>query len=425
MRIRTPGGLRAAIAVLPTTAAPPTSAPTTVPTTTPPTTAPPTTTTTAPATALPGGSVLVPAPSGPSVAPPAAIAADCSTDVSVPLQRWLKSLAPGQTVVVPAGACYLVSEGVKLKNAQGLTLYGGTYRSAARPAGQNPRDKGRPVFTLLGGSGVTLEAMKITGANPGGYHPRLAFAGGIEIEGTARATVRGVTVSGTYGDGVTVAPLRGGANHNSGTIVAVPSQLVMADLTVSGVGRQGIAFASVAGATVTDVVIENPGLDTFDFEADQWNEGATDVTIDGCRAAGGALFLANGGAGNARHTRDITVDHCTMAKPEGGSAVLVVRPPSSRGAALRGPFTLSDDDLWCGASVYVACVQLSGGQVDISASVLRFPPGTVHEPVVHLVSGAQATFTDVAVHGFGRVGYVSPTSSLHVSGGQWIRSGSR
>jgi len=324
------------------------------------------------------------------------------------------------------GACYLVNEGLRFKDDQGLTVYGGSYRSTLVPAEQTTSSKGQAVITLLGGSGVTLEEMQISGANPGGYHPRLAFGAGIDVEGTSNATIRSVTISNTFGDGITLSPLRGGENHNNGTIVAPATAVTIRDVTIDGVGRQGLTFASVAGAQVSDVILKDPGLNTFDVEADQWNEGTTNVTIDGCLASGGVLFFANGGAGDAAGTHDITVENCSMAVPEGGSAILVKRPGSgvTKGHhQVRGPMTFVTDSILCGTSVYAACVQLTGAEVAVTGSTLRFPSGTIHEAVYALGSGSRAQFTNDVVTGYGREGRVSPTSSVHVTGGVWTPSG--
>jgi hypothetical protein len=318
------------------------------------------------------------------------------------------------------GACFLVNKGIKLKDPQRLTIYGGMFRDDAATPGPRANSKGHPVFTLLGGSQVTLESMQISGVNPGGYHAAMAFASGIWLDGTSRATIRSVAITRTFGDGITLAPLRGGSDHNSGTIIAPTSAVTIRDVTIEGAGRQGIAFASVKGAQVSDVVVNDTGLDTFDVEADQWDEGASHVTIDGCTASGGALFFANGGEG-VDGTKDIEVEHCTMSKPEGGSAVLVVRSRHSN--KVRGPFSFVADSLWCGSSVYVACVQLSGADVTVSDSTLRFPGGTAHEPVYHLSGRSTAQFSDDVVKGYAQKGRVSVRSSVHVSEGQWIKSG--
>ena len=119
----------------------------------------------------------MPLPRGPSVAPPKTLAADCSEDVSKPFRKWLRSLPTGQTVVVPTGACYLVDKGVRLHSPKNLTIYGGTFMDKSNTPSASAHSKGSPIFTVFGGSGLTLEAMRIVGVNPGGYHPNLAFAG--------------------------------------------------------------------------------------------------------------------------------------------------------------------------------------------------------------------------------------------------------
>jgi hypothetical protein len=337
--------------------------------------------------------------------------------VSAPLRSWFATLPAGQTVVMRPGACYLVDRGLKLNDPQRLTVYGGTFRNAATVPGPGAHSKGHPVITVIGGHGITFESMQISGANPGGYHPSLAFAGGIELEGTSQATIRGVTITDTFGDGITLVPLRGGRNHNSGTIIAPPSEITVRDVTIDGAGRQGVTFSSVSGAQLSDVVVKNPGLDTFDVEADQSNEGASDVTIDGCTASGGAFFFANGGKGAGSFTHDIVVEHCSMAKPENGTTILVARAPHIKG--LRGPFTFTADSLWCGASVYVACLQLSGATVTVADSVLQFPGGTVHEPVYHLSRQSMVRLIGDVVTGYGRDGSVSARSEVHISLGTW------
>ena len=191
------------------------------------------------AAALQGGSVPISVPTGPTVSPPASIASDCSVDVSLVLKKWLQSLPAGRTVLMAPGSCYLVDTGIKLVDRQGLTMFGGTFRNESDSVSPGENSKGAAVFTFVGGSDIALEDMHIYGANPGGYHPRLAFDGGIELEGTNGATIRSDTISDTFGDGVTLAPLRGGADHNSGQILAPSSQVSIRDVTVDGAGRQG------------------------------------------------------------------------------------------------------------------------------------------------------------------------------------------
>ena len=195
-----------------------------------------------------------------------------------------------------------------------------------------------------------------------------------------------MTISNAFGDGITLGPLRGGTDHKSGQILAPASAVVIRDVMVKDIGRQGLTFGSIRGAQASDVIVDNPGINTFDFEADQGNEGAKNVTIDGCESTGGHYFFADGGASDGNHTGNITVERCTMETEEGGTAILVARARHDRVA--RGPFTLEDDSLRCGVSVYVSCVQVTGGDVTVSNSSLQFPAATFHEPVYHAAAGA-------------------------------------
>ena len=394
---------------------------TTTATTTTPTSTPanvPDDTTAGPLGPLQGGALPVPAPTGATVTPPSTITANCSTDVSGPLKKWFNKLPVNSTVLLGSQDCYQVDNGIKLKNPQGLTIYGGTFTSdATTPVKKH--SKGNAVFTLVGGSKVTLESMKINGRNPGGYHYQMAFAAGIDVQGTDGITIRGVTITNAFGDGITLSPLRGGSDHNSGTIVAPTKTAVINGVSIIGAGRQAVTLASVSGAQIGDLVIENPGLNTFDIEADQGNEGAENVAIDGCTSSGGGLFFANGGSGAGQRTGNFTVAHCAMAKPTAGDAILSYNRSGSN-KNQRGPFNFVADVLYCGASTAVACVQLSGAKATVENSVLHFPEGTVHEAVYHVVKKSGAVFTNDNVSGYGKTGHVSGNSSLKVTGGRWV-----
>ena len=402
------------------TAAPTTSATSTTSTSTSPPAQIPNDTTAGPLGPLQGGSAPVPAPTGPTVSIPTSIPADCSKDVSGPLKHFFKKLPANSTVLVGAQACYRVDKGIKLNNRQGLTIYGGTFNDEATTPGPSKRSKGLAIFTLVGGANLTFEAMKIEGVNPGGYHPAMAFASGINAEGTKGITIKGVTISKPFGDGITLSPLRGGHDHNSGTIVNPTLNAVIDGVTITGAGRQAVTLASVTGAQISDVVIQDPGLDSFDLEADQWNEGAKNVTIDGCTSTGGQIFFANGGAGSGPFTSNITLAHCAMAKLTAGEALLSINTrKGNRKDHQRGPLHFVSDVIYCGNSVYVGCVQLSGANATVENSVFHFPPGQLHERVYNVAQKSSAVFTNVAIKGQAHTGRVTSDSTVHIKGGDW------
>ncbi len=269
------------------------------------------------------------------VAIPATIPANCSQDVSGPLKKWLNRLPANSTVLVSAQACYRVDKGLRLKNPTGLTIYGGTFTSDATTPGKKKTAKEQYVFDLVGGSNVTLESMKINGQNPGGYHANMAFAGAIDVEGTSGITIMGVTITNPFGDGISLSPLRGGADNDSGTIVGPTKNAVIQGVSISGAGRQAVTMASASGVQVSDLVVLDPGINTFDIEADQHNEGADNVTIDGCTTSGGQIFFANGGSGSSDNTHDFTIAHCAMARTTAGDAILSIAHGPSQEAPTR------------------------------------------------------------------------------------------
>jgi len=228
-----------------------------------------------------------------------------------------------------------------------------------------------------------------------------------------------VAIDDVFGDGVELTPLRAQGDLG-GTIINPTEDAAISNVEVTGAGRQGVTLASVSGATLTSVALRRIGMNAFDMEADQWDEGAQNVTIDGCSVAGqlGGMFFANGGASaGGAWTRDITVESCTMKVPEAGDVILV-QDPSAQDAP-RGPITFVNDTLLCGTSVYVACVQASHGSVTIDSSTLEMPARTVHEAVYRGVVDSTLAFGQDSVSQYGSVGTVDSTSTVSVAGGTW------
>ena len=198
------------------------------------------------------------------------------------MQHWLNSLPANTTVVAPAGACYLVDGGLILVGAQGLTIAGGTWEDETAPVpGASPNDM-EPAFWFQGGSNMTLENLTITGSNPGGYNPAGAFGGGIRSDGVIGLQVTNVTVRQRLGRRPGAGSPAGGQRHRRSNIINPSENVSVYGLNVNGAGRQGVTLVSVNGATSDRVTLRHIGLDFFDVEADQWNEGAKNVTINGC-----------------------------------------------------------------------------------------------------------------------------------------------
>jgi hypothetical protein len=356
----------------------------------------------------------------PGVAPPATVAADCSADVSGPLQRWLAGLAPGTLVRPVAHACYRIDRGITLTLPQGLTIDGGTYKNTTTETSFTGHRPGRPTFNIIGGTGATFEDLTITGANHGGYHRSMAFEGGIELQGTVGATIDDVAINHVYGDGISLEPLRGGTDHRSGAIISATKNLTVHTVDITNSGRQGISLVSVDGATIENVALRNVGLSTFDVEADEAKEGARNVTIDGCTSStwNGGAFFANEGASAGSATSNIVVENCRMLHPQGGNAVIVTN--ASKATTPRGPITFTDDTLWCGASSAVGCFELNHANVSVSQSVIRFPKrNQSHADLYHAGGGTTLALLDDSVRNWTHLGQHRASSTVAVSGGTW------
>jgi len=313
-----------------------------------------------------------------------------------------------------------VDRGITLVEPQGLTIDGGTYKNSTTTKSFTGSGMGQATFTIVGGSRVTFEDLTIEGANPGGYHPSLAFEAGLALQGTAQAVIRNIAVDQVYGDGISLDPLRGGVDHKSGKILSPTTDLAIDRVVITGSGRQGITLASVDSATIGNVALSDVGIDTFDVEADQANEGAENVTINGCtsRTSNGGSFFANGGAGNGPRTGNIVVENCRMLGPQGGDAVLVENVTND--GEPRGPITFSQDSLWCGESVYVGCLELKRATVSITQSVVRFhQKSTVHENLYDAGGASTLTLVGDSVLGWQNLGQGRASSTIHVSGGSW------
>jgi len=366
-----------------------------------------------PGPTLPGGAPSPPGAAVPGtgavVGVPGTVASDCSVNVSQALESWISSVPDGANLSFRSGGCYLINAGLRVVNRNGLTFdgNGATFR-VGTPGGLDRRE-----FWFVGGSNLVVEDLTIVGADPAHtYDQNRAFQGGIELDGVAGATINQVAIDSVYGDFVTLDPLRGGPEFNSGAIVRPSSGIVIRDCQFSGAGRQGISFVSVAGATVTQVSLTNVALDTFDVEADQSGEGAHDVVIEGTTAdhSNGPWF-ANGG--NSRNTTgDITVSGNTMTGLGAGDVVEITAPQGTT----RGPFVFSDNTMLAGASAYVAAFQLSGcASCDITANHVAFLSRGPPETAVHLVDCAAVMVTDNVFEGAGKQ-IVAVNSTYQASG---------
>jgi hypothetical protein len=348
-----------------------------------------------------------------SIMAPSYINATCHGDDSEAMQTWLQGLPPGTVWYSPVGSCYLINHGITLLFPHGITIDGGVF--VERWLGY----MSRRAFTVIGGTDMKFESMTINGPNVTNiWDPQRAFQSGIELDGTAGATISNIRITHVFGDGITLAPLRGSADHNSGRIIRPVTDLTIDKVWIDGAGRQGISPVSVTNAMITDVTMHNVDMNGFDFESDQGNEGAINVTINGCQMVGvGSLTNI---AENAGFTGPITIENCNMATLDGGTAIYVRSPSDS---IENGPVVFTNDNIRCQTRAPVACFELVNAQsLKISNSNITFGPGELATEAVYYASiKTHANFDDDVVTGYGSRGLVWAHSTVTVTGGTWTR----
>jgi hypothetical protein len=262
-----------------------------------------------------------------------------------------------------------------------------------------------PWVSTTGSQNVTLENMTVQGAWVPGT-PYQADGAAIRSNGVIGLTISNVTINNVTGDGLNLEPLR--APLGSGNIQNPSENVTVNNVTINYAGRRGMAPVSVNGATFTNTSIFHPGLNSWDFEADQANEGAQNVVVNGCNSQG--MIISS----NAWFTGPITVENC-VAQTSGPVAVFV---RSTTGTKENGTITFDHDVFSChGAGGGQQCFTLTNAAnlvVSNSRVILTDP-----QPIYVAQFYSHATFQNDTVTGYSTPGVVSANSAVPVVGGTW------
>ena len=366
---------------------PPTTVPpTTVPPTVPPTTVPPTIPPTVPPTTVPP---TTPPTTGVPVAGPSGIPADCSVDVTTPLANLIARLPAGATLNLRSGGCYRVDNTLYVRGKSRLTIEGNGAELRATTVGTS----GRRHLWVIGGSGITIRNLAITGVNPnpGVYNGSYPFQHGVSLSGVNGARLEHLTITNVYGDFVYVGSSNGTWSSN---VSITGSQLW-------GAGRQGISITAGRGVVIDSNSIAKVGRSMFDLEPNVSTEGAVDVTISN-NSTGNArnFWLADGGVG--LNVRNVVVTNNTAVAPTGG-LVWVYGPTTG----YRGPFTFTGNTFQFWGSVTDSGSK--GGFFFSRAQGIAIDDNTVQFPVARKLPAVESRDTLDLVVGTNRFnGAASP-----------------
>ncbi|MGY2083161.1 hypothetical protein [Blastococcus sp. SYSU DS0539] len=270
---------------------------------------------TVPMTGAPREAPPVPASGLPQHVVPADIAADCSTDVTAPLNQWLAGVPDRSEVLFAEQACYRVDGSLVLEGRSDLVIEGNgaTFRAGVEVP---TRETNRAQWHLNYGRGLVLRDMTLVGMNPAPrFDPDNEFDHNVFIRGSSDVTVENVHGRGAYGDFVAIAH---GLDRQT-----IPTGVRIRNSSAETVGRMGISCVACDGVTVENSVFHGIGYHVFDLEVedDEWPTRGIRYTGNTIGRHGHAFFSV----GTPFQTFDNDVSDIVIADN------LVTQPGASRG----------------------------------------------------------------------------------------------
>jgi hypothetical protein len=296
--------------------------------------------------------------------------------VSASLTARLDALPSGAVFHSPAGACYLVDQGLEITHP--LTMIGGTLEDDSTPTSPKRSNSFKPILEIVDTSHVTITDLTIEGANvTGGYHPAFVSGAGIKVLSSSEVTLDNITVSNTFGDGLELMA-------DLGQRIATPdTYLVVNGYTTTNAGRQGMTFAEVDHATLDNIHIVHPADAGFDFESDEPGLGSGNVAVTNCTYDHGVNVIE-------RLTGPLAFTDCS-----GAWSLNILDRVSDQ------LVTFTGGSLKCQVRSPQPCVHQRGGMVTLSHMALtRIATNEVMtEPAWKVTDGGHLSLLDTTVAG--------------------------
>jgi parallel beta helix pectate lyase-like protein len=225
---------------------------------------------------------------------PESIDATGESDASVALNTWLSAVPDGSTVVFRVGGVYLMDKGLTLQSRHNLILEGNGATLKSNGVSSCGRDCSL-FYLWTGNSGITIRNFTLVGNSPtpGIFESNWEHASAITIVAGGDVEIANITVSGVGGDGLTL----------SGVTPDWPDGIWFHDSHVISSGRMGVAVVAGRNVTVERVRFDTVGYHVFDIEPNDTTQGASNVkflnnTIGSWTHPLGFLFAADGAAGS-------------------------------------------------------------------------------------------------------------------------------
>jgi hypothetical protein len=238
---------------------------------------------------------------------PSSIDATGATDVSSALIAFIASRPNGATISFKSTGKYRIDKAIKFGGRANLTLSG----NGATIVGHGGTTEASSIFWLgpKADSGITIENFKLVGNNPtpGVFHSGQEGAHAILVDGGSNITLRGLTVSGVWGDCLKVATWASGVTFRDSTCLSV--------------GRSGVSVTAGRNVIVQRVSFVKNGYCVFNVEPNTSSDGASNIQFLSNTAGTwtNSFFSGDGAAGST--VNGITISGNTVT---GGTLLTVI-----------------------------------------------------------------------------------------------------
>ncbi len=281
----------------------------------------------------------------PLVPTPTGIDATGRDDVTVELQSLIDRTPDGGVVRLDDDGSYRVEGTLRITERHGLTLAGNGARLFATTTG----DLERAHLAIIGGAGIVIHDLEISGANPyaglddRAYQEEVVGQHGIRIEGATDVELARVHVLDVYGDFVYL------GRHDD---LRWSERVWIHDSLFERSGRQGIAITAGRDVVIERNTITDTRRATIDLEPNSPSWGVQNVHIlDNQVGPGRLLFVAAAGRGPvsgiviARNRLEGHILNMIAAPPDGErrSSYYVLDNTSDQ-LATRSPLSFSGID---------------------------------------------------------------------------------
>jgi hypothetical protein len=223
------------------------------------------------------------------------------------------SVADGSVLSFRAGACYRVDGTLVLSDRHDLTIDGngaGFTASLVPPA--SPKIT-RQMWSVVGGSGITISNMSVRGTNPTAtFDVDREWFPLIQIAGTRTALIEGVRGSNAWGDFVSIGPDVRRVTNSDGTGGVLARDVTIRGSRASVIGRHGVTCNGCENVLIDQNIFSDIAYQILDIEVEASTWHARDVALTNNTIGGRVNLSVLANAGIGRDVTNITVSDNSM-----------------------------------------------------------------------------------------------------------------